>query len=107
VLSVSCLCTATRLQITFDVVVTSWGTRHRQEQHGMYQTSASRQKVQKYLPIIGSRVNGKAYHNSQAACIEPNQRLQTVFGTDNAFTNPNKKKDIPQIQSHQLDEESH
>jgi len=46
--------------------------------------------------IIKFMVNGKSYHDHQAARADRNQKLKTVFGIDNAFTTHDRdvKKDF-------------
>jgi hypothetical protein len=48
------------------------------------------QIVSNYTNIINFDVDDKEYHDTQASRVEPNKRLKTVFGIDNAFTNPNR-----------------
>jgi hypothetical protein len=45
--------------------------------------------VKEYADIIKFKLDGKGYPDSQGARVGPNQRLETAFGIDNAFTNPN------------------
>ncbi|KAF2442388.1 hypothetical protein P171DRAFT_497202 [Karstenula rhodostoma CBS 690.94] len=53
-------------------------------------SQAQRKKVHDYMSIIQFTPNGTKYHNAQAARADPNQRLTTVFGIDNAFTTYDK-----------------